>query len=188
MITFARSLATSSRLAAMSAGLRRLWSTDPMLLAITIGIVALIAMFCLFAMAEMATLFGADAFGNFLRDAGQQVGGAGGVGALGAAAAGGAVYGPPIAPTSAERGGLPPDYSTYPQAWPQGGYYPGFRSPGDQGNYGIPPTEERNGKLYVKLYFYGKFQGWREAYRIEGGHGFVDPGTDIPVDLLGLRN
>lgn len=106
MITFARSRAKSSGDAnanGMAERLRRLWSTDPMLLAITIGIVGLIAMFCLFAMAEMATLFGSYAFGDFLRDAGQTVGGAGGVGAAGAGAAGG---------TTAARHGLPPNYTT----------------------------------------------------------------------------
>lgn len=59
-----------------------------MLLAITIAIAAVVAMFCLIALAEVATLFGAEAFGDFLRDAGQQVGGAGGLGAAGAAGAG----------------------------------------------------------------------------------------------------
>ena len=96
MTAFARSYKTSTRnfkTIALVERLRRLCSEDPMLLALTIGIVALIAMFCLFAMAQMATLFGADAFGDFLRDAGQQVGGAGGVGAAGAAGAGGAAGG-----------------------------------------------------------------------------------------------
>lgn len=93
MTAFAHAFKTSTRnfkSIALVERLRRLCSEDPMLLALMIGIVALVGMFCLFAIAEMATLFGADAFGNFLRDAGQQVGGAGGVGALGAAAAGGA--------------------------------------------------------------------------------------------------
>jgi hypothetical protein len=93
MTILARSL--SNLIAAADArvmvrGLRRSWSADPLLLTFMIGVAALAATACFFAIAEMATLFGAEAFGNFLRDAGQQVGGAGGLGAAGAGAAGAA--------------------------------------------------------------------------------------------------
>ncbi|MEO6165215.1 MAG: hypothetical protein ABIP88_13880 [Candidatus Binatia bacterium] len=178
MTAFTHAYKTSTRnfkTIAMAERLRRWWITDPMLLAITIGIVGLIAMFCLFAMAAMATLFGAEAFGDFLRDAGQQVGGAGGIGAAGAGAAGG---------TTAARHGLPPNYTTPERG---GRYYnedakaypPGSR-PGAP-----PPTVERNGKLYVKDYWNGRFQGYREVQPTEWG--FEDPGQDIPHDLLGMR-
>lgn len=106
MITFARSRAKSSGDAnaiGMAERLRRLCSEDPMLLALTIGIVALISMFCLFAMADVAILFGADTLGNFLRDAGQQVGGAGGLGAAGAGAAGASDAGVPSGPWHSGR-------------------------------------------------------------------------------------
>jgi len=178
MTAFARSdkiSGTNRKTIALVEPLRRLCSEDPRLLALSIGIVGLIGMFCLFAMAEMAALFGADGFGNFLRDAGQQVGGAGGVGAAGAGAAGG---------TTAERDGLPPDYTTPERG---GRYYnedaqkypPGSR-PGAP-----PPTVERNGKLYVKDYWKGRLQGYREVQPTEWG--FEDPGEGVPQDLLGVR-
>lgn len=154
--------------------LRRLCSEDPMLLALTIGIAGLIGMFCLVAMAAIASLFGADAFSDLLRDAGQQVGGAGGVGAAGAGAAGASEHGPPVPRSSAERSGLPHDYTT--PSTP-GRYYP----PG-----GSTPTREINGKLYVDDYWNGRLQGFREVYRVEGG-GYVDPGEVPPADLLGIR-
>jgi hypothetical protein len=61
-----------------------------MLVAMGMFLAALTVIVCSSVIAEICALFGGEAFGHFLRDAGQQVGGAGGLGAAGAGAAGAA--------------------------------------------------------------------------------------------------
>lgn len=101
MTAHARCYATPIRPAVMAGTLRCLSTIDPMFLALAIGSITFVVIFCLFALAELTAVLGADALGDFLRDAGQQVGGAGALGAAGAAGAGGANRGP--APGASHR-------------------------------------------------------------------------------------